>query len=353
MINFFRKTRKKMADDNKPTKYARYAVGEIVLVVIGILIALQINNWNINNEKDGQFNMALDQIYTSLKYDYEMQKWHIAKFNEQLIVIDSLLNNDFDNADSRLPLVLSYLDWLPGPGFPVSNSDYYISQLQFKNKEIKKSNLAFQISSYFSALNDYIDVEWNRNKIYYISPILRKRNIPVLPSHSYLLSNNFNSDYQSTDSTMVIVKSLIKTQEFKSALLSTRLRTQEFKYYSKHRNSLGLALIQSIKNFNPNTQLKIDDIYLVGSALGKDSIKGIPMQLTDIKKCVWEVEIRIKTGEIGFMSRSKPSIWWGGTEFPAGKFAMWNRYVPVSEGTYRIVINFEDMKYQFLKDSKH
>ena len=46
MIPFFRKIRKKMADDNKPLKYARYAVGEIVLVVIGILIALQINNWN-------------------------------------------------------------------------------------------------------------------------------------------------------------------------------------------------------------------------------------------------------------------------------------------------------------------
>lgn len=46
MITFFRKTRKNLADDNKPLKYLRYAVGEIVLVVIGILIALQINNWN-------------------------------------------------------------------------------------------------------------------------------------------------------------------------------------------------------------------------------------------------------------------------------------------------------------------
>ncbi len=46
MIPLFRKIRKKMADDNKPMKYARYAIGEIILVVIGILIALQINNWN-------------------------------------------------------------------------------------------------------------------------------------------------------------------------------------------------------------------------------------------------------------------------------------------------------------------
>jgi hypothetical protein len=46
MIPFFRKIRKKLADDNKPLKYTRYAIGEIVLVVIGILIALSINNWN-------------------------------------------------------------------------------------------------------------------------------------------------------------------------------------------------------------------------------------------------------------------------------------------------------------------
>jgi hypothetical protein len=46
MIPFFRKIRKKMADDNRPLKYARYAIGEIALVVIGILIALQVNTWN-------------------------------------------------------------------------------------------------------------------------------------------------------------------------------------------------------------------------------------------------------------------------------------------------------------------
>ncbi len=47
MIGFFRRIRKKLADDNKPMKYMRYAIGEILLVVIGILIALQINNWNV------------------------------------------------------------------------------------------------------------------------------------------------------------------------------------------------------------------------------------------------------------------------------------------------------------------
>ena len=46
MIKFFRKIRQKLLAENKISKYLIYAFGEIILVVIGILIALQINNWN-------------------------------------------------------------------------------------------------------------------------------------------------------------------------------------------------------------------------------------------------------------------------------------------------------------------
>jgi len=46
MISIFRKMRKKLADDNQFLKYTRYAIGEILLVMVGILLALQVNNWN-------------------------------------------------------------------------------------------------------------------------------------------------------------------------------------------------------------------------------------------------------------------------------------------------------------------
>ena len=46
MLTFFRKIRKALLDSGSTGKYLLYAIGEIALVVIGILIALQINNWN-------------------------------------------------------------------------------------------------------------------------------------------------------------------------------------------------------------------------------------------------------------------------------------------------------------------
>lgn len=62
MINFFRKTRKKMAKNNKPLKYIRYAIGEIVLVVIGILIALSVSNWNDNRKLRNQELLLLNNL---------------------------------------------------------------------------------------------------------------------------------------------------------------------------------------------------------------------------------------------------------------------------------------------------
>jgi len=51
MIKFFRKIRQRLLAENKISKYLLYAIGEIVLVIIGILIALQINNWNEENKE--------------------------------------------------------------------------------------------------------------------------------------------------------------------------------------------------------------------------------------------------------------------------------------------------------------
>jgi len=54
MIKFFRHIRQNLIMENKTSKYLKYAIGEIILVVIGILIALQINNWN-NRQQEKEF----------------------------------------------------------------------------------------------------------------------------------------------------------------------------------------------------------------------------------------------------------------------------------------------------------
>ena len=70
MIKFFRHIRKQLLAKSKFSKYLLYAIGEIVLVVIGILIALQINNWNENRKEQKKTSaylaMLSDEIKTNL-----------------------------------------------------------------------------------------------------------------------------------------------------------------------------------------------------------------------------------------------------------------------------------------------
>jgi hypothetical protein len=81
MIPFFRKIRKQFADDNKPLKYMRYAIGEIILVVIGILIALSINNWNESRIKNNSVKSHLESLTEAI--DHDIRELSISmEFNE-------------------------------------------------------------------------------------------------------------------------------------------------------------------------------------------------------------------------------------------------------------------------------
>ncbi len=77
MINFFRKIRKQLADDNKFLKYSRYAIGEIVLVVVGILIALSINNWNESRKDRIQEKEILSEISETIVRNNEILENHM------------------------------------------------------------------------------------------------------------------------------------------------------------------------------------------------------------------------------------------------------------------------------------
>jgi hypothetical protein len=168
MIKFFRKIRKKMLIENKFSKYLLYAIGEIVLVVIGILIALQINTANTYKEQ-----RKVEQEYLlSLKPEFESNLNRInasIQENEQRIkALDKLLslfdNNVLDTVSHQeisqmfLPVLGSELGYLPATGVL---SDIISSG---KLNIILNKNLRQHLASFESTL-DLLRLQTNGAKV--------------------------------------------------------------------------------------------------------------------------------------------------------------------------------------------
>jgi hypothetical protein len=83
MIKLFRHIRKDLMEKNKTSKYFKYAIGEIILVVIGILIALQINNWSENRKLEAKTQTYYQQLLEDLNKDKVFSKNTIEKFQRQ------------------------------------------------------------------------------------------------------------------------------------------------------------------------------------------------------------------------------------------------------------------------------
>lgn len=100
MIKVFRNIRKKLINVGKTSKYLKYAIGEIFLVVIGILIALQVSTWNEQRKLDKQETLYLSRLLQDAKSDifiFNSEIERLEKNNETIAKFCNLLNYNSSN----------------------------------------------------------------------------------------------------------------------------------------------------------------------------------------------------------------------------------------------------------------
>jgi len=92
MIKFLRNIRRKLLSENKFSKYLLYATGEIVLVVIGILLALQVNTWNQNRLDSTEEGQLLQAIQTKMKHNRFQVEIGFKRYSEVINSSKELIN---------------------------------------------------------------------------------------------------------------------------------------------------------------------------------------------------------------------------------------------------------------------
>jgi hypothetical protein len=99
MLKFFQRIRRKLIDEGNLKKYLLYAIGEILLVVIGILIALQINNWNEYKKDRITESKLLIELKENLEINAARLRSDIQKEQKSIESINFVV----DHLDSRRP----------------------------------------------------------------------------------------------------------------------------------------------------------------------------------------------------------------------------------------------------------
>ena len=215
MIKFFRKIRQKLVQENRVSKYLIYALGEIILVVIGILIALQINNWNETRKSKKMANEIYTNLLTSLEQDSVEVERTITLLTKSLETQRKLIlyqSNPYSNLtnpedlDNMVQDVFSgVMSFFPKTGvYDLITSNNSMELLQSKKVKSLLINLYdFQYKRY-----ENVDLIIDNKYHYHLGSLIRKKigfvveydsesQIKVVKSVNPVFFNNYYDEFVS------------------------------------------------------------------------------------------------------------------------------------------------------------
>jgi hypothetical protein len=208
MIKFFRNIRQKLLTENKTGRYFKYAIGEIILVVIGILIALSINNWN-EQQKDNQLERKMLTEFLSdneadiLESKNALNLLKKAQLSSNYILKTLKENKEYkDSMDIHFAMALRL--WSLSPNTTAFESAKTIGFNLIKNDSIRINES--KINTY---VFDYVKVLESRWQDYNTSIVLPY----ILPFFDYYNYSKMKpTDFQSLK-TDIIYQGIIQSLE--------------------------------------------------------------------------------------------------------------------------------------------
>lgn len=211
MIKIFRRIRYDLMEKNKIGKYFKYAIGEIVLVVIGILIALQVNNWNENRKIEKTEKKYLSELTEALELDILDLQSNIKNSQKTIQSIDLLLNHFEKNLPYNDSLNIHFANSSLFTNL-VTNSSVYEKLVSVGLGVISSESLQAKIVRYY----DYSAPYLRRNEEIIVNP---HHNLSVRPTmiekfnYSWLLKPAIPNSYETLRSDSAYISLLKTTRE--------------------------------------------------------------------------------------------------------------------------------------------
>tara|TARA_R110001592_G_scaffold3704_2_gene21325 strand:+ start:1335 stop:2084 length:750 start_codon:yes stop_codon:yes gene_type:complete len=248
MIKLFRNIRKNLLTEGKTTKYFKYAIGEIILVVIGIIIALQVNTWNGNRKESIEEKALLESLYENFIFAKKQSEELITEEKELLIQI---LGVDFKKPKKDSILITNHI-------FKIAVWDLQTNKPTFNIYSNLKSTNKLSLIKNNNINQKFTDLEFELTKL---DDILQDR----LNVHQIRIDNIFENDINF----IPLVKSNIPEINIDD---ESKNNYNKMLKLQRIRNLLGmkLAFTQDVINIRKNLDNEIGDlINLIKSELNE------------------------------------------------------------------------------------
>ena len=244
MIKFFRHIRRSLIQKNQMGKYFKYAIGEILLVVIGILIALQINNWNDARKEKNELNQYLAKISNNIALDIQnLQdiKTKRATTNKACQkALTNFQNNEYDLL-VNMNAANAFIDFYFTPnqsGYEALKNSSYLGK-------INGTRADSLIDSYNTIVNKTLKEEISYFNFIESMEVLWTSKYDMSEFISLYMTQNRLNDEELDDDFKRKLKTTFNDATFRSTVTRCAVQTQMLQYYDELINT-GEALIKEI-----------------------------------------------------------------------------------------------------------
>tara|TARA_R110001632_G_scaffold71817_4_gene166392 strand:+ start:1649 stop:2404 length:756 start_codon:yes stop_codon:yes gene_type:complete len=248
MITIFRKIRRKLIANNSASKYLLYAIGEIILVVIGILIALQINNANDERKQKKELHEYLAKISNNLELDIanlkDIKKRRLIVIQNCQLAVKDFNTNTFD-LGTNMKATKAFVDFYFVPnqsGYDALKNSSYLGKINGSKVDKLLDNYHVVLNKVLKEENSYLTYVENMEVLWTSNFDMSELKKVYTLENENLQLENLPPDLQKK------IVPMFEHESFRSTITRSSFQGNLLTYYEELIN-VGDKIIKEIENF--------------------------------------------------------------------------------------------------------
>lgn len=355
---------RRMADAIRKQDWTVVAI-ELVVVVVGILIGLQVDDWAERRKEAESFKEVLERVYTDLKKERYQFVRDFEELELQIRLAGQLLDDPGAIPDRKLVPKLFYLDlprnWAnPRPaGIAIQRQIELLAANANTPRQLLVAKHIVDYAAQDRANQDTPERHFvSSGQKDWTTPILRDAGITD-PAMVWQMSslNGFRGagvvlDRTYSDEEIATVRELLSGVEMRRALESLLAKKNVLLNFYYNQREAADSAIDRIRDEYPDLQLLFQDAEIIGNAVDPEdaywNYAFVPMDRMPGHENRWTLVTGLHPGELKFRTRNSWDENWGGRTFPSGQLSWFGDNIVVPDaGRYRITLDLAEETYAF------